>query len=496
MRPRRSDIPLVAALAWAALTPGLATAQAPAAEPAQQPAAPAPAPAPVGSLTARYRIQERFTARDDKGGGGTIGQNQVAFRETSSSEDDGEKGTRVIQAIYSERPAVVSPVDERVVTDSVRHYTSVTITPDPWKGRTDRRPLNDLTIWYRTVAGDVPAVLVLTPGRALREEEYKFAINYDFVTNLSFLLPDLPVRIGETWNVVRSGAIALVNDEVRNGTLTGKLAEVRAHPTAPGLQVAVIDVTGRIATGFERDLRDTTIRARIQFAFAPPARPDEATIDAPGFIEKLTLAQVSNLTIPGQTQKKGFKRELVLERKKPGSDPPLAIPDPAPEATPENSWLTYTDLQGRYNLRHPQGFQPSFPPGGTNVVDLKRFHADVRDDIIRLEFVTKPETKPEASFKKLVEEWRSKGIEVLPGLSERLPAADWPDLAVYHMEAALTSEDPAVGRPVRRYFDAYVLQFPRNVSVFASATTFLDQPAGFRKQVETMLKTIKLGTPK
>ena len=63
------------------------------------------------------------------------------------------------------------------------------------------------------------------------------------------------------------------------------------------------------------------------------------------------------------------------------------------------------------------------------------------------------------------------------------------------MEAALTNSDPS-GRASRRYFDAYVIQFPRNVSLFISATTFQEQPENFRAQVRAMLKTVKLGAPK
>ena len=81
------------------------------------------------------------------------------------------------------------------------------------------------------------------------------------------------------------------------------------------------------------------------------------------------------------------------------------------------------------------------------------------------------------------------------GLSEKLPDADWPGLSVHHMEAALTNKDPT-GQASRRYFDAYVIQFPRNASLFVSATTFQEQPDAFRAQVREMLKTVKLGAPK
>ena len=63
------------------------------------------------------------------------------------------------------------------------------------------------------------------------------------------------------------------------------------------------------------------------------------------------------------------------------------------------------------------------------------------------------------------------------------------------MEAALTENDPS-GRPSRRYYDAFVMQFPRNVSLYINATTFQDQPEAFRADVRALLKTVKLGAPK
>ena len=449
----------------------------------------------AGNLTAFYRLQERFTTKAPKDAPGMIGQNQVAFRETASTDDPKDK-ERIIQAIYSERPAAVSPVDDRVVTDSVKHYKSVTISPDPWKGRTDRRPLDDLAIWYRTVAGEAPAVLVLTPDRQLREEEYKFAINYNFVTDLSFILPDLPKRIGETWAVERAGATALVNDDVFEGSLTAKFAEVRAHPKIEGMQLAIIDVTGRIGTGFDTNKRDTAIRARIQFAFTPE-KSDESTIEGSGFIEKVSLSQVSTLNIAGQIVKKQFKRQFVLERKVPGTDAAIAIPDPPPAMTEANSWLTYTDPKKRFHIRHPQGFQPFFPADEPGAVDLRRTYAvENQADIVRLQFVDKLTVKPEATFKQLIDAWRSKGIEVIPGLAAKLPETEWGGLSVSHLEAALTTPETQERASARRYFDGYVIQFPRNVSLFVSATTSQNEPESFRKQVLLMLKTVKLDAPK
>jgi len=190
------------------------------------------------------------------------------------------------------------------------------------------------------------------------------------------------------------------------------------------------------------------------------------------------------------------KRELVFERKRPGSEPPLAITEPPPVATPENSWLTFADPKGRYHLRHPQEFQPKFFPDSPDSVTLARFRPDGSDDLLGLTYVANPRGRPEEAFKQRIEDWRKEGVEVLPGLSEKLPDAEWPGMAIYHMEAALTNANEP-GRPaVRRYYDAYEIQFSRNVNLIIAASTFLDDPSPFRAQVRAMLKTIKLGAPK
>jgi len=469
---------------------------APTPAPAQDPAARAddPAPMPVGDISARYRIQERFAGRDEKPPRGSIGQFQVGFREVISTDDPDNPEPHTVQAIFTELPVEVSPVDERVVTDSIRHYSSVTITPDPWKDRKDARPLKDLTVWLRVVPEDVPLVMVLTPNRTLREEEYRFAISYDFASNLAFLLPEIPLRIGDSWKVARTGASALINDEVRGGNLTGKLSEIRAHPSGNGVQLAIVQISGRLVTGFDRDVYDTAVNARVEFAFTPE-REDEGRIDATGAIEKLRLVQVSTLRVPAGVKGRTTKRDLNYECKRPGTGAPLVVPRPAPTATPENSWLTYSDREARFHFNHPQGYRPFLSAKQPNTVELKYFRSGAPPEILRMTYVEKPEGRPEASFDLIVEDWKKKGYDVQRGLSERLPAADWPDMSVTHMEAALTIT-PTPGRVERMFFDAYVVQFPRNPTLFVSATTFQDNPEAFRTQVRAILKTAKLGSPK
>lgn len=447
---------------------------------------------PAGDITARYRLQERYTGPTNKPPRGSIAQFQVAFRETITWDDGSEP--RVVQAIYSERPVDVSPVDERVVTDSVRHFSKVSITPDPWKGRKDALPLVDLTVWYQSRSDDLPLMIVLTPGRSLREEEYRFAISYDFVTNLSFLLPDTPVRIGDSWKVTRPGTTALINDDVLGGFLSAKLAEIRNHPTEKGAQIALITVAGKVVTGQGRDAYDSAVNAQVEFVFTP-VKEDEGRIDATGSIDKVRLGEVSTLRAPNGVKAKTTKRDLIVQRKRPGTDAPLTIPSPAPKPTVANSWLTYADREGRFTLQHPQSYVPAIPSGLPNTVDFKHERPGVPPDIIRITYVEKPEGRPEATFDLLVQDWQKRGFDVQKGLSEKLPASEWPDMSVHHMEAALTGSS-APGRSERRFFDAFVMQFAKNVSLFVSATTFQDRPETFRAEVRSVLKSAKLGGPK
>jgi hypothetical protein len=182
MRHRRpGPFPVIGVLATAFALVAVATSQAvrgqtpaPAENPAKPPAATAGQEAAVtpgvGSLTAKYRLQERFTSKDvtknEKSTAGMIGQYQVGFREKISTG----KEPLVTQAIFTERPAMVSPVDERLVTELIRKYESVKITPNPFKDRKDAPLHQNLTIWYRRESADTPPqAVVLTPDRELWE---------------------------------------------------------------------------------------------------------------------------------------------------------------------------------------------------------------------------------------------------------------------------------------------------------------------------------------
>ena len=449
----------------------------------------------VGGLSTRYRLREVYTSRATTDASGPTGQYQVGLRETTSTDDPAEKAPRVIRAVYTERPAGVSPVDDKVVTDLVRHYETVGLSPDPWAGRPGRRPLNDLTIWRRTIANAPPQVLVLTPGRPLSAEEYRFAISYDFVSNLAFLLPELPVRVGDSWKVPIPGAVALTNGDVHDGDLTAKLDEVRADPDSPGKSLAIINVTGRLVTGYDIDA-DTAVNARIQFAFTPKAGGE--VVDGTGFIAKVSLAQVSTLTIPNETTKRTIKRELTLERKRPGASSPLNVPNPPPSATPENSWLTWTDPPaGRYSFRYPQDMEPALVPGVPGAVDLKLLHPDNGSvEVVRLIFTEKAAVRPEILFKDWLEEFRKQGSEVVPGLSRKVKPPGRTDLMVDHQEAAVTTQMEANTTPLRRYCDLYVIQFAANAHMIANSASAQDPPDPFRKKVLELLATVKLGVPK
>ena len=182
---------------------------------------------------------------------------------------------------------------------------------------------------------------------------------------------------------------------------------------------------------------------------------------------------------------------MVFERKRPGPEPLLIIPDPAPEPTPQNSWLTYNDKDNRFHLRHPQEYEPE--SRGVDKILFKRFRTDGFDDLVELTYKSRPQGRPDAFFKNIVAGFSAKpGVELLGGVGEKLPAADWPNVSAHHMEAALTT-DAGPGQPSsRRFIDAYVLQFARDVQIEVFANTLQDDPSTFRKQVREMLKTVAL----
>ncbi len=480
-----------------------ATAQAPAPANPANPSREAPRGEikPVtGDLTTRYLLRERYTTKDEPG---KIGQYQVGFKETEAriSTDRPNGAPRreeiVVRGRFTERPVAVGPVDDRLVNEVVRRFEGTRITPDPFEKASGPSSIDNLTVWYTRSTSGVPPLIVLTPGRTLLEQEFRFALHVPFVPSLSFVLPDGPVHLGDVWAVSRAGCSALVKYEVQTGSLRARLAEIRPNPDGSG-EVAVIDITGQVVV----DQMNVALHAQAEFQFQrvpvttnDAEKAEDAPIEAQGGITKVRLASAGRLPADPETGEPGptIRRELLLERRWPGDGPPLSAPDPRPEPTAQNSWLIYEDPKGRFHFQHPENIE-IHQTDDPNHLELHRNDSN-GFDLVELDFRPGSQPRPDTLFQQFFEEYRAFGLDVLPTASERLPAADWPEGEVYHVEAVLTPNRPTPGAPGRARFhlDAYLILFRQNASLSVRVRTAREEVKSVRKAVEQALATFRLG---
>ena len=390
----------------------------------------------------------------------------------------------------------------------VRRYEAFRVTPAPSAAPSGGRLLEGLTLWYRPRAGQAPQILNLTEKATLRDLEYNVAARQVYLPDLTAALPALPSRIGERWKLPLTAVQALLGERPTRGEpLTATLLEVKPAEKGP-MWVAVIGVTGRAFL----QVGETLVNARIHFAFSPPTTADSGpgrapaeagTVDARGAITevRLALATTVGLAAPDDRLRRTQTRELVLERQRGTGGPPLAIPEPSPTATEENSWLTYDDPKGRFHFRHPQDFRPA-PRAGADSVDLVQFRPEGLG-VVTLQMqakgddpaVDRQDLDPETHRARLNAEWAEQRLEVKRGPVGWLPEADWAEsgLKVYRIEADLKPlGDPAAGGQPR-HFDYYLVLSRRAESLIVAATTVQDPSLGFRDQVEAIIKTYKLG---
>jgi hypothetical protein len=462
-----------------------------------QETAPPPTASATPDLAARYRLHEVYTdgTRGARGAPGAINGHRVAFRETifwiiENPQAAPSRKEATTHVIYSERPAEVSNLDERMVSAAVRRYESVRLDPLP-EGRAPRPPLFDnLTIWFEERTGDPPLVLALTPGRRLRDREYMLASRQVFVPSLAFALPDLPLRIGDSYEVGRRGIEALIAVPVSRGSVRGTLQSVQDDPASPGRKKATLDLIGRVDTA-----RGTTsIHALILFSFANvDAIANTNVRDAVGRIDSLSLAQeASGPADANERLKMHLRRELVLERRALADPNALAIPNPAPTATVTNSWLSYEDPEGLFRFEHPQEFQAA-PGTEEETLDLVRFAAE-GPDVISVRLLKKGEIDADKLRAGRFASWADDGVKPVAGAAGWLPERLWPGRRVYRFEAALPMSDdptkPAAGPSSRIHFDGYVIQTGQDNGLYVESTTPQDDPGPFRVLVEQMIKTV------
>ncbi len=330
------------------------------------------------------------------------------------------------------------------------------------------------------------------------------------VSDLSYLLPEFPVQLYDVWPLDRRGLSALLTEPVAQANVRAKLADVRpAEAGTGGEQVAIIDLSGQVVTR----QGPTQLNAQVEFTFTPapsagaaaaaPVAAD-APVDGHGGISKVRLAQVTTVPRQGAEGPLGgsTRRELILQRRWPGDGPALDQPATPPQPTPENSWLTYVDLEGRFSVRYPQEYSHDYEVGLHNLVALRKMAgpAAERPDSLVLAFFDDQQPRADTVFPGFFEKHRQYGFEVRSTQPITLPAAQWPGMEVRRVEAALTpnpnaaATNPAAGQlPQRLHFDGYLLLFGRNAALTAEAVTAQDRAATFRDEVEAILKTFRLG---
>ena len=483
---------------------------------------PAPAPAeapPVADLATRFRFVERYAAEGLEPQPRQIGQYRVAIRDvievmTEKPQGAPDRAETTVQVIYNERAAAVS--SSGGVTDSVRGYEAFRVSPVPASLPVSKKPLEGLTIWYKTRPVGPPLIMSLTPNRLLTGTEYEINAKVMFLPDLTGALPALPSRIGDRWRLPKSAASTLLAARPIDGEpLVGTLLEVRKASTGTDL-VAVIGVTGR---GLMPPLgSETMLNARLFFTFAPPpATPDgnaglvgssDGVMDARGAISEVRLARSSTAAVPGSNGRlrRILNWQVILHRQltPPAGTEPLVVPAPAPVATKENSWLSYSDPINRFHFRHPQDLRLDPIMKAENIVQLGDDRVgETEGRVVTITLLGKPggaeaekaPSDPDSLVKALKEQWARDKQDVLPGAKGWLPEADWSPykMKVFRIQAAL-KPGGAAGKGVPRvYLDRYLVQFTQNESFLIDAMTGQDPPQPFRKVVEDLIKTIQLG---
>jgi hypothetical protein len=185
-----------------------------------------------------------------------------------------------------------------------------------------------------------------------------------------------------------------------------------------------------------------------------------------------------------------LKRELILERRLDADAASLVAPSAPPEATEENSWLTYVDLKGRFTFRHPQDL---LLIGGESLDVIHLGHRrETGGDLVELTFTPKGKTSSDEFFKGRAQQRSKLGLEIIPGATQAL--AGWPE-SMRAVRAEAAARPASRGGPDGMYFFDYAVQFSQNASLTVGATTTGEAPLDFRNGIEAMLKTFHLGPP-
>jgi hypothetical protein len=490
-------------------------------------------------LSLKYRFIEKYALDTDPTRHDS--QYMVASMDTIRTETEKPQGApdrteHIYQTIYTEAPLQVNKLGE--VIEAMRRYDVFQLV----KGSSPLPPYNPpilkgLTISWKLAPGKTPQVLSLTDKRPLRQLEYEAMIDQLFIPRLMAILPRTPIRVGDTWRILRQAGQTLLGrlPEAGEYALDGTLTDVRRAASGTTL-TAVFEIAGQI----ELEEGPGDVKAQIHFVFessvpAPPptdsgAAPKPAAaatadtaadrkhgiVEARGRISRVLMGRSLVSSIPGEDRLKRFmSRELNLERRPlpldtpttPGAiGTPLERPATPPIADHDHSWLVYDDPQGRFHFSHPQELR--LDPGGlmdSNAVGLVdrqpmgdtvlfiRYQPKTGDDARDLQL-----RDPEYHRRVFQSTWEKRRGQIVPGSSGWLPEAEWKaeKRRVYRIEAALKQTDTEPGAAQRVYCDYYLVLFATNQSIVVTAMTVQDPHLNFRKQVEEVIRNFEFGASK
>jgi hypothetical protein len=471
------------------------------------------------AVSTAYKFAERYGVEDDPTRPELITQYRVGMQHTAKflrekAQVAPERNQWSRTSLYTERIAKVTRSGEP--SDLIRRYDRIILSKELLPARPLNPPwLEGLTIWYQRRAALKPLVISLTAGRTLREDELSTITDDISIPQLSAFFPPIPKRVSETWEI-KPSAVQRVSGELPDSSdyeLTGTLDNVTKAADGKTL-IAEIGVTGR----FSLLSGPSAFNARIEFEFEPggvavprPAAEGKAkVVQAYGRITHAKLAHSLATDQPdtASRMKVLVTHEVVLERRplalRPGERgtpvAPLVVPVPMPEATPENSWVSFEHADRGFRFRHPQELRLQGQGGGPGSLEI-RFADDRPTGRAALSVVVPTRTTTSAgdgvihdpvSLKKQLEsQWAADGVEVAKGQADWLPDNDWKELKrrVYRLEAGLTIE----GRDRPIFADHYFVEMTRNQNFAVFSYTERPDHVAYRTQAENVIRSFQFG---
>jgi hypothetical protein len=477
----------------------------------------------LSDLTARYRFFEKFTTSDESASAGVAGTSKIAIIEVVKESIEIAKAAPKVtettrHSIFIERPFEINAVNN--VNSILRSYQGFKIKGGEAHGM-DGQPLEGLTVLIRPRLADLPQILSLTEARPLNEVEYGIIAHQMFIPQISQLLPGQVVRIGDNWKINRRASQALLADPFLVGEgLLGELTEIRKEVDGPRL-VAVIAITGKLAT----PMGDCSINAELLFTFLGesslksfstkpsfPPRPSEDIINCRGSITEIRLGSLTSGFLPGNGRLRfHLNRSVTMHRLigLPEGAEPLPRLKQIPEPTDANSWLTFTAPNYKYSFQHPQdllslernlalpepknSFMTRATREGRDILQIELLPGNFTPEDLKKEMAEK--------YKALTEKFRQIGSNVIKGEEVWLPEKEWPaTMKVHRIDSEVKLVDPkaksvSAGKD-RIHFDGYLILNGQNSTIVAIASTTRDSVGPYRKEIEQILRSIRLDPPR